>query len=302
MGKRLGILLLAVGIIGAACGDDAGADTSLPPGSRAFPVMVRGAEISAPPQRIVSLSATHTEILYEIGAGSAIVATDLFSDYPAEAANTEKIDAFNLSVEAVVALDPDLVVLAFDPGEAVSGLEALGIPAVLFPVPGPASLDEVYAEWRDLGVATGHSAEAESLIEGVDADIAAVVSQVPQYVRPYTFFVELDSTLFTVGPGSLLDSIFGMMTLENIVAPDSEPFLQLSSEFVIGADPDFIFLADTLCCGESADTIAARPGWSEMRAVSGDAVVELDDSVASRWGPRLLDLVTIIAREVHGVG
>lgn len=301
--RKLVGLMLALTLLVASCGDDdQGVSNSTTPAAGAFPATVRGTEIPDLPQRIVSLSATHTEVLYEIGAGPAIIGTDLFSDYPAAANETEKIDAFNLSVEAVAALDPDLVILSFDPGDAVSGLAALGIPAVLFAAPGPATLEDVYSEWRDLGAATGHNQEAAALIDQVSRDIEDILAQIPQTVRAFTYFLELDSTLFTAGTGTLLDSVFGMLGLENIADPADGPFPQLSPEYVIGADPDFVFLADTVCCGQSAVTIAARPGWNQMTAVNNGDVIELDDSVASRWGSRLVDLMRTISKEVYGVG
>jgi len=300
--KRLVSLLLALGLVIAACGaDDSGLTTSTPSGVAAFPVIVRGTEIPELPERIVSLSATHTEVLYEIGAGAAVIGTDLFSDHPALANETEKIDAFNLNVEAVAALDPDLVILSFDPGDAVSGLAAVGIPTMLFAAPGPATLEEVYLEWRDLGTATGQDEAAAALIARVSSDIDGILIQVPENVGASTYFLELDSTLFTAGTGTLLDSIFGMLGMMSIVDRTDGPFPQLSSEYVIGADPDFVFLADTVCCGQSADTVAARPGWAEMTAIRNDDIVELDDGVASRWGPRLVDLILAIAKEVYGV-
>lgn len=301
--KRLVGLVMALALLVAACGDDDRVlSTSTPPDAGSFPVTVRGVEIPDLPQRIVSLSATHTEVLFEIGAGPEIIGTDVFSDYPAAATETEKIDAFNLSVEAVAALDPDLVILSFDPGDAVSGLAALGIPAVLFSAPGPATLEDVYSEWLDLGVATGHNEEAAALIDQVSSDIEEILAQKPQTLRAFTYFLELDSTLFTAGSGTLLDAVFGMLGLQNIADPADGPFPQLSAEFVIGSDPDFVFLADTVCCGQSAETVAARPGWNKMTAINNGDVIELDDSVVSRWGPRLVDLILTISKEVYGVG
>jgi len=301
--KRLFSLVLALGLLVAACGDDgSGPSTSAPSDAGMFPVTVRGTEIPALPERIVSLSATHTEVLYEIGAGPEVVATDVFSDYPAAAAETEKVDAFNLSVEAVAALDPDLVILSYDPGDAMAGFEALDIPAILFSPPGPASLEAVYDEWQELGRATGHTTEAQALVREVRDDIDSVVAEVPQTVRSFTYFVELDSTLFTVGAGTLLDSVFGMLGLTNVAGVDAGAYPQLSAEFLLDADPDFIFLADTVCCGQTAETVASRPGWSELSAVGNGSVVELDDSVASRWGPRIFELVLRITKEVYGVG
>ncbi len=301
--RKLVGLTLALTLLAAACGDDDRVlSTSTPPDAGSFPVTVRGAVIPEVPQRVVSLSATHTEVLYEIGAGPTIVGTDMFSDYPVEATETDKIDAFNLSVEAVAALDPDLVILSFDPGDAVSGLAALGIPAVLFSAPGPATLEDVYSEWRDLGAATGHREEAAALVDQVELDIEGILAQKPQTLRAFTYFLELDSTLFTAGSDTLLDSVFGMLGLQNIADPADGPFPQLSAEFVIGSDPDFVFLADTVCCGESAETVAARPGWNKMTAINNGDVIELDDSLVSRWGPRVVDLILTISKEVYGVG
>lgn len=289
---------LAASLVLAACAADPSPATTA--GAAPFPVTVRGITIPAEPQRIVSLSATHTEVLYAIGAGTRIVATDAFSDFPAAAADTEKVDAFNLSVEAVAALDPDLVILSYDPGDAMTGFAALGIPAILFAPPGPVTLEEVYTEWRDLAGAVGLATATEALIARVDGEIATIVGGVPQTSEPFTYFLELDSTLFTPGPGTLLDTLFGSVGLVSIADPAGGPFQQLSSEAVVGADPDFVFLADTVCCGERPETVAARPGWSEMSAVRDGRVVPLDDSVVSRWGPRLVDLLAAVVAAVHG--
>jgi len=78
--------------------------------------------------------------------------------------------------------------------------------------------------------------------------------------------------------------------------PDGElgGFPQLSAEFLVSADPDFIFLADTLCCGQDATTVAARPGFADLTAVRDGRVVELSDDIASRWGPRVVEFLATI--------
>lgn len=302
MGRRIVLVGLVLAVAVAACGSDDASTPPTPGPVAAFPVTVRDVEIPAEPVRIVSLSATHTEVLYEIGAGDRVVATDVFSDHPSAAAETEKVDAFNLNVEAVAALDPDLVVLSFDPGDAVSGLAALGIPALLFAPPGPSDLEEAYAEWIELGTAVGLRPDAAELVERVRSEIGGMIASVPEADQETTFYVELDTTYFTAGDGTLLDSIFREVGLSNIAGPDAGAFPQLSAEYIIDADPDLIFLADTVCCGQTAETVAARPGWDQLSAVREGRVVELDDSVASRWSHRLVDLVAAIAEEVSETG
>jgi iron complex transport system substrate-binding protein len=263
-------------------------------------VEVGGVTIPAAPERIVSASASHTEILYEIGAGPFVIATDLFSNHPPEAEQTEKIDAFNLNVEAVAALDPDLVVLAFDPGGALDALSGLGIPTLLFDP--PVTLSDVYSQVTSLGAATGHTEGAASLVAGMEDGIARVAAS-REGEAAFTYYHELDPTLFSVASGTFIGSLYGLLGLESIVAPsDADPlgYAQLTAEFILEADPDFIFLADTRCCGESAATVAARPGWDALSAVREGRVVELDDDIASRWGPRLVDFLTVVADAVGG--
>jgi len=293
------LLVLVMALTMGACGDDA-ATTATDPPSQGFPVTVRGVTIAAEPQRIASLSATHTEIVYALGAGDRVVATDLFSTYPPEASGTEKVDSFSLNVEAVAVLDPDLVLLAFDPGDVVEGLAALGVPTLLFDA--PLDLDGAYRQMIEVGDAIGAPEEAAALVAGIEEEIDALVSRFPEAGRGATYFHELDATLFTVTSDTFVGSIYGLLGMENVADPADQAgfgYPQLSAEYLLDADPDFIFLADT-AYGESAGTVASRPGWDRLSAVRGGRVIELDGDVASRWGPRLVDLVERIVSAVEG--
>jgi iron complex transport system substrate-binding protein len=291
--KGLSRLLLVLTLVVGACGDDGTAGTTAPPPDDGFPVVVRGTTIDRRPERIVSGSATHTEILFALGAGDRVAAVDLFSNYPAETASLPTFDAFNASVEAIAGFDPDLVILSFDPGDVVDGLAALGIPVVLFAPPGPSDLGDVYDEWRDVGT----DVEAEALIVEARDEIASINPAVPTYVRAFTYYHELDPAYYSIGSDTFFGSIYGMLTMVSIADEAGGGFPQLSAEFIIDANPDFILLAD----GETAEAVAVRPGWSEMTAVQSGRVIELDFDISSRWGPRVVDLVRLIAREVHGV-
>jgi iron complex transport system substrate-binding protein len=299
--RRIASLALVVALVFAACGDDAATTTTATPTTAApsgFPVDVNGVTVPERPERIVSASAAHTEILFAVGAGDQVVATDAFSDFPPEALDTEKIDGFNISVETVAALDPDLVILFFDPGDVVDGLDQLGIPTLLFDP--PATVDDAFDQWIDMGLATGNVAEAEQVVEDADEEIAAIVGDLPTPATPLTYYYELDPSGFSVTSDSFVGSLLQMMGMVSIADSTGTAFPQLSTEFIVEADPDWIVLADTVCCDANAETLGDRPGWAEMSAVAEGRVVGLDDSVASRWGPRIVDLVRQVAETVYG--
>jgi len=241
-------------------------------------------------------------MLYAIGAGPQIVASDQFSDYPAPAAATPKLDAFNLGVEAVASFDPDLVVLSYDPGDLQAGLTALGIPTLLLAP--PATLDDVYGQIGALGEAAGHPAEASTLVAEIAAEVDRITDAVPERASSPTYYYELDPTLYSLTSGTFVGGLLSLLGLENIAdaADDGTGYPQLSPEYVLSADPDFILLADTRCCEQSVSTVAERPGWGILQAVAGGRVVELDDDVAQRWGPRVVELLAVVAEAVYGTG
>jgi iron complex transport system substrate-binding protein len=296
------LVALALGLSTVSCGDtSAASESTVQPSGAGFPVEVAGTVIPAFPQRIVSVSASHTEILYAIGAGDRVVATDEFSNYPAEAASTPKLDAFNLSVEAVASLSPDLVVLSFDPDDVQTGLAALGIPSLLLGP--PSSLEDVYGQIQALGEAAGCGSAAAALVASMQAEVAATLAAVPSGAPGLTYYYELDPTLYSLTSATFVGSLLARLGLENIADPaDAQGggYPQLSAEYILAADPDFILLADTKCCGQSVESLAARPGWDRLGAVAGGRVLALDDDVASRWGPRVVDLLAQVEQGVYG--
>lgn len=279
--------------------------TSAPPAA-VFPVTIEHAagstEIPGRPMRIAALSATHVEMLFAIGAGPQVIAGDLFSNYPPAAVETlDLVDSFNLNVEAIVALDPDLVVLSFDPGEAVDALEAVGVPTLLF---GTASdLQDVYDQILAMGRASGHEEEAVELIASMQSDIEVIIGDVGDRLEGMTFYHESDPfSFYTPNSSSFIGSLYEMLGMENIAdaAPDpsNSGFPQLSAEFIVSSDPEIIYVAGF---GESLDTVAEREGWDAMTAVEKGNVVTLDTDVASRWGPRVVDLLRSIAEAALSV-
>jgi iron complex transport system substrate-binding protein len=312
MGKPLGTLVafgLALSL--AACGSDeaperaTGSDGASPrSGTSSFPVTVEGTNgevtIDDRPVRIVSLSPTATEDLFAIGAGEQVIAVDDQSNHPPEAPMTD-LSGFEPNVEAIAGYEPDLVVFATEPGDLGSALEGLGItPLQLDAAP---TLDVAYEQIEQLGLATGHSVEAETLV----ADMRSHVDQLVDGADPsagLSFYYELDDTYYSVTSKTFIGQLFELLELENIAdaaGRGSGGYPQLSAEYVIESDPDLIFLADTKCCGQSPESVSGRPGWDQIAAVSDGGVVPLDDDVASRWGPRVVDLLFEIATAADAV-
>jgi iron complex transport system substrate-binding protein len=281
---RLTSLALAAVLVLAACGDDDSTEPAAP--------------ADGSPERIVSIAPVATEMLFAIGAGDQVVAVDSLSTYPAEAPVTG-LGAFEPNVEAIAAYEPDLVVLSFDPGDVVAGLEALDIETLLLPT--ASSLEDTYAQLEQLGEVTGRAEEAAAEVDRIRSALEELAASVPERDDPLTYYHEVDDTLYTVTSQTFIGEIYALAGLENVADP-ADPdgaaggYPQLSAEFLVDADPDLIFLADTVCCGQTAQTVAARPGWDALSAVQAGRIIELDDDIASRWGPRVVDfLETIVA-------
>ena len=172
-------------------------------------------------------------------------------------------------------------------------------------LPFAATFDDTYTQIEQLGVATGHVAEAAELVGQMQTDIAAIV-EATEAPAGLTYYHELDDTLFSSTSSTFVGQVYSLFGLENVADaadPDGESFgfPQLNEEFLVTANPDLIFLADTLCCAQTAETVAERPGWDQIAAVQNGNVVELNDDIASRWGPRLVEYVQAISDAVSAV-
>ena len=269
--------------------------------AEAFPVTVGDLTLNAEPQRIVSMSATATEMLFAIGAGDKVIAVDNFSNYPAQTAELEKVDAYQPNVEAISALEPDLVIISYDPGNLVEQLNALSIP--VFSAYAVSNLDGAYEQLEQLGALTGRLSEAVQLSATMQAEIAEIVAGVTKTEPPLTYFYELDPTLYTITSNTFVGGVMASLGLVSVAdgVEAGNDYPQLSAEVLVDKDPSIIFLADTKCCAQSLQTVAERDGWAELTAVKTGSVVELDDDIASRWGPRLVDLVRLVAEAVASV-
>jgi len=301
------VALTVVAFTLAACGSSAtpAATGAAPSPGTAFPVTVTGTNgsvaIDQRPTRIVSLSPSATEDLFAIGAGDQVIAVDDQSNYPPAAPMT-KLSGFEPNVEAIAGYQPDLVVYATETGGLGASLKKLGIPALQLDA--AATLDDVYAQIETLGTATGHAGDATKLAGTMRSTVQGIVANADTSAG-LTFYYELDDTYYSVTSNTFIGQLFTQLGLTNIADQArraSSGYPQLSGEYIIASNPDLIFLADTKCCHQSATTVAARAGWQNIAAVRNGNVVALDDDVASRWGPRVVDLLRQIADAAAAAG
>ncbi len=248
------------------------------------------------PQRIVSLSPTATEMLFAIGAGDQVIAVDSLSNVPADAPVTD-LSAFVPNLEAIAAEDPDLVVLSFDPGDIVNGLEDAGIPTML-QAPA-ATLDDVYAQLADLGVATGQIDGAADVVAELRASIEEIVAATPVVDEPIRVYHEIDGTFFSASSNSFIGQLYGLLGVTNIADEadtDGSGYPQLSPEYILQADPQLIVIPEL--AGYTAAEVSARPGWEVISAVQNEAVLVVNDDLSSRWGPRIPEFLSIISAAI----
>ena len=257
-------LVLAGAVVLAACGGDDGSSDS---------TSVDTSAIEQEGQRIVSLSPTHTEILYAIGAGDQVVAVDSMSNFPADAAITD-LSSYEPNVEAIAEFDPDLVVIGDDFTGLADQLAAIGVESWVSSA--PVSLDEAYAQIVDLGTAVGRSEAASELADSMKADIEEIIAGAAQLPEGTSYFLELDNTLYSVTSNTFVGSIFDKFGLRNIAdaTEGDTDYPQLSAEFIVSQDPSLIFLADVLRCqrgdgGRSSGLGRAQCGHQRSRVRIG---------------------------------
>ena len=193
------------------------------------------------------------------------------------------------------------MVLSGDANGVVAGLQRLGIRVLLQPA--AKNLTETYAQIRRLGAVTGRLQAAEALVTRMKRTIAGVLKSTP--IRPLSVYHELTPDFYSATSRTFIGRIYKLFGLRNIAdAADSSGsgYPQLSGEYIVSANPNLIVLADSRCCGQSAATVASRPGWSGIAAVRTRSVVVVDDSIASRWGPRVVQFVQAVGKALSRRG
>ncbi len=147
--------------------------------------------------------------------------------------------------------------------------------------------------------------KADALAASIKATINADIASVPKHPgKSLTAYYELDTTYYSLTSSTFVGSLLKDLGVQNIADAKNTSadagYPELSAEFIVSANPKMIFLADTICCKQSASTVAKRPGFSKVAAVQDHEVIALNDDIASRWGPRLSVLMNQLTTAVKG--
>ncbi|MFW5416725.1 ABC transporter substrate-binding protein [Nocardiopsis sp. CNT-189] len=270
-------------------------------GGGAFPVTVTDARgevtLDARPERIVSLSPTSTEMLFAVGAGEQVAAVDEYSNYPEEAPTTD-LSGFTPNVEAIAEEDPDLVILARDAEKTADQLEKIDVPVLVLDA--AQTFDDTYAQMRLLGEATGNAEEADTAAGEVEEDIEKIAAETKEGLgdESPTVYHEVDEGMYSATSDTFIGQVYSELGLTNIAdqaegAAESGGYPQLSPEFVVEENPDLIFVAYP--GADAVSELKKRDAFDTVTAVKEDGVVQFDEDIASRWGPRIVDLAQSVS-------
>ena len=241
------------------------------------------------PQRIVSVLPSLTEMVCELGQCQRLVGVDRYSNYPDSVRALPKVGGgLDPNVESIVALKPDLVLLATS-SPAAGRLQALGIKVVALE---PKSYADVRRVLAQVGLLLEVS-DAQRLWRDIDAGVGAAAASLPASARNMRVYFEVNSAPYAASEGSFIGETLTRLGVKNIVPAALGPFPKINPEFVVRADPDLIMVGDATFAG-----MAQRPGWAGMRAIKASRVCVFSpeqSDVMVRPGPRMAEAARTMA-------
>jgi len=255
-----------------------------------------GVELPRPPQRIVTVLPSLTESVCALGACDRLVGVDRYSNWPASVRALPQVGGgIDPNVEAIVALKPDVVLLAKS-SRVTDRLEALGLKVVVLEPKNHADVRRVLdALARVLG--TG---DATAVWRAIDASVSAAAQSLPERVKRTRVYFEVNSAPYAAGEASFIGETLARLGARNIVPAALGPFPKLNPEFVVRADPDLIMVGE-----RSAQGLEQRPGWGRIKAVREGRICRFtaeQSDVLVRPGPRMGEAARLMAEclQEHG--
>ena len=255
-----------------------------------------------PVQRVVSIAPSNTEILFAVGAGDLLVGRDEFSDYPEAAVEVPSIGSTygDLNVEAIVGLDPDLILAAdINPPEQIQAMEEVDLP--VFVLGNPSDFEGLFENLETVGILTGHAADAQALVNDFQTRLDNITS-ILEGVEPIRLFYEIDgsdpSAPWTTGSSTFQQLIFEQAGGDNI-ASDIEGWGQISLEELIVRDPEVILFGTGPFVPTTVEILSSRSGWGDITAVKEGQVFGVNTDLLDLPGPRLIEGLETVVKILH---
>ncbi len=245
------------------------------------------------PQRIVSLLPSLTESVCELGQCQRLVGVDRYSNWPAVVKTLPVVGGgLDPNIEAVVALKPDVVVLA-TASRASARLEALGLKVVALEPKTHADVRRVLGKLGEL-LEVPPEAGALRVWRVIDAGVSAAAQSLPARVKATRVYFEVNRAPYGAGTSSFIGETLTRLGVQNIIPPELGPFPKLNPEFVVRANPDLIMVGE-----RNSQGMTQRPGWERIRAVRDKRICVFpiaDSDVLVRPGPRMAEAARMMAQ------
>lgn len=247
--------------------------------------------LTAPPQRIVSLVPSVTEILYAIHADNQLVGVTDFCNYPPAAQHKTSIGGYdNPGLETVASLAPDLIIMDVASSSPVllRQFEQLAVPVYLV---APKSLADTQATILSLGAVTGNNDVAQALVDNLNGQIAEVVQR--RSVQPMrTLVCVMITPLIVAGAGTLADDLIRVAGGINVAA-QLQRYPTVSMETVLAYDPELIIVSPHPGTPTPEDFFVK---WPQLQAVRNQQVINIEADLLQRPGPRLIEGLKILSQ------
>ena len=243
------------------------------------------------PKRIISLSPSITEILFEIGSGNQVIAVDNLSNYPNEAPITD-ISAYDPNIEAISLLNPDLVILSYNIKNLKAALKKIGIETIYLPA--PLNFEDILDQIDYLGLQTGNEDKAKKLISKMKNRMKTL-QKLRENEKATKIYHEIDPNYYSPSKFSFIGDIYQKLNYKNVADKadiSNLGYPKLSPELIISENPDLIVLPGK--DNKYVEKVKLRPGWSYIEAVKKNNFLLTNNDIASRWGPRILNFASIL--------
>ena len=243
------------------------------------------------PKRIISLSPSITEILFEIGSGNQVIAVDNLSNYPNEAPISD-ISAYDPNVEAISLLNPDLVILSYNIKNLKAALRKIGIETIYLPA--PLNFEDILDQIDYLGLQTGNEDKAKKLVSKMKSRMKTL-QKLRENETATKIYHEIDPNYYSPSKFSFIGDIYQKLNYKNVADKadiSNLGYPKLSPELIISENPDLIVLPGKN--NKYVEKVKLRPGWSYIEAVKKNNFLLTNNDIASRWGPRILNFASIL--------